>query len=235
MSNRMRVWQRGTLGVSYRHSLEGGGMVCAEPFAQFIRAHCDRRFEHAFEWCAGPGFIGFTLLAEGLCDRLCLADINPAAIDCVRQTIARNRLAGRASCYVSDNFASIPASARFDLVVGNPPSYCGLNPAHPSYAHYQGDLRVNDPGWRLRRDFYRNVGRHMNPGAWLFVMEVAVNAAEVRTPGFLEPYDVRPRPPLIDFREMIAELGLTLLGVEPLLVAPGGFPVDMLFARRAGG
>ena len=33
-----------------------------------------------FEWCAGPGFIGFALLADGLTGTLVLADVNPLAM-----------------------------------------------------------------------------------------------------------------------------------------------------------
>jgi hypothetical protein len=235
MANRLQVWRRGTLGVTYRCSLEGGGTFSAEPFARFIRERCERRpvrFERAFEWCSGPGFIGFTLLAEGICSHLCLADINPAAIDCVRRTVARNHLEARVSYYVSDNFANIPRDEQFDLIVGNPPSYSGLNPMHPSYDRYKNDVRVNDPNWSIRRDFYRNVKRYMKPDAWLFIAKVAVTDTEVHTPSVAEPYDIRVRQPLLDFQEMVVGAGLTFLGAEPLLVAPGGFRVDMLFARN---
>ena len=79
------------------------------------------RQERTFEWCAGPGFIGFSLLGHGLTDTLCLADVNPAAVDACNETIRRNGLEGRVDVYVSDGLAAIPASERWNLVVGNPP------------------------------------------------------------------------------------------------------------------
>ena len=63
----------------------------------------------AFEWCAGPGFIGFSLLAHGLCDTLCLADVNPEAVAACRRTVARNRLEAKVAVYHSDNLEDIPA------------------------------------------------------------------------------------------------------------------------------
>src|SRR5262249_46736410 len=202
MANRLQVWGHGKLNVIYRHSLEGGVRFSAAPFARFIRERCERQpveFERAFEWCSGPGFIGFTLLAERICNHLCVADINPAAIDCVRRTVARNHFEARVSYYVSDNFANIPRDEQFDLIVGIPPSYSGLNPMHPSYNHYKDDVRVNDPNWGIRRDFYQHVKRYMKPDAWLFIAEVAVTDTEVRTPGSAEAYDIRTCQPLADF------------------------------------
>ena len=71
-----------------------------------------------FEWCAGPGFIGFSLLGAGLTETLCLADINPQAVAACRRTINDNALAARANVYKSDNLANIPQSEQWDLVVG---------------------------------------------------------------------------------------------------------------------
>ena len=233
--NRRLIWRTSGLDIVYRRSLDGGGPIAAPHFVRFIKAHNGRwptKFERAFEWCCGPGYVGLTLLAEGIGDHWCLADINPAAIDCLRRTVARNRLEDRVSYYVSDNFSNIPPGERFDLVVGIPPNYSGLNPRHPFYEIYKDDLRPNDPGFRIHRDFYRNVKQYLNPGAMLFILEISVSETEVRTPDFVEPYDIRARPPLDDFREMIGAAGLTFLRVEPLLVFPGGFQAELLVAKN---
>ena len=81
-------------------------------FLPLLRKRNMPKVARAFEWCAGPGFIGFSLLAHGLCDTLCLADVNPEAVAACRRTIARNGLAGKAAAYVSDNLKDIPASER---------------------------------------------------------------------------------------------------------------------------
>ena len=59
-----------------------------------------------YEWCAGPGFIGFSLLGHGLCDSLCVADINPEAVAALRRTVATNGIGGQVSVYHSDKSMS---------------------------------------------------------------------------------------------------------------------------------
>jgi methylase of polypeptide subunit release factors len=77
--------------------------------------------KRAFEWCSGPGFIGFSTLGNGLCETLCLSDVNPAAAASCQHTIDVNKLADRVSVYQSDNLKNIPISEEWNLVVSNPP------------------------------------------------------------------------------------------------------------------
>lgn len=188
--------------------------------------------DRVFEWCCGPGFIGYSILASGLARTACFADVNARAVQCVRLTAETNHLEDAVSAYVSDNLQSVPPSEQFDLVVGNPPSYCGLNPRHPLFHRYRDDLRPNDPGWRVHREFFRTIGGHLRPGALMIIGEVEIESAEVRAAGDAEPYDIRPRSPIIDFREMIDEAGLELVTVEPLAVLPGGFDCQAMVIRR---
>jgi methylase of polypeptide subunit release factors len=108
-----------------------------------------------FEWCAGPGFIGFALLGYGFCDTLCLADVNPEAVEACRRTVAQNRLAERVAVYHSDNLDGIPASEQWDLVVGNPPRFVDISP---------GELRFHDEDWKLHRRFFSTIGSFLKPG-----------------------------------------------------------------------
>src|SRR5260370_13118964 len=148
--NRALNWRYAGVDVSYRAGLDGGGTFLAQYFVRAVRRHYERLpVKSAFEWCSGPGFIGFSLLADGICEHLCLADINPGALDCVRRTVSRNRLQDRVSYYLSDNFKAIPDDEQFDLIVGNPPSYYSLNSSHPYYHGFQDDLRPNDARWHI--------------------------------------------------------------------------------------
>ena len=58
------VWKHAGIEVAYRPELDGGGAFLAPHFVEHVRRE-GRRFCEAFEWCAGPAFIGFALLAEG--------------------------------------------------------------------------------------------------------------------------------------------------------------------------
>lgn len=149
--------------VSYLHHLDGGGSAFGQEYIPYLRNRGMPRQYRAFEWCAGPGFIGFSLLGCRLTETLCLADINPEAVEICRRTIDDNRLAGRVEVYASDNLVGIPASEQWDLVVGNPPHY-------PDDDHI-GDLRGHDPQWQIHRTFFAQVGAHLKPGGVIVLQE----------------------------------------------------------------
>ncbi len=121
------------------------------------------RQQRVFEWCAGPGFIGFSLLAHGLCESLCLADVTPGAVRAARLTVRRNGLGRRVSVYRSDNLKQVPADERWTLVVGNPP--------HFDDDTFADDIRSYDRDWHLHREFFRDVGRFLAPGGVIVLQE----------------------------------------------------------------
>lgn len=212
------IWRYGGIDVIYDSAVDGGGMRYAPPLVSFIknRFGADRRFGTVFEWCSGAGFIGFALLAEGLCDSLCLADINPAAIDCVNRTIDANQLQNKVRGYVSDNLMSVPKSECFDLVVGNPPSFCAINSAHPWYEAFKGDIRGNDPDWRIHAGFYDQIAPFLRPDAYILNLEVELYKREVFMFNLLNvPLDVRAAEPQFVFAEMIRRGGLTHIENAP--------------------
>ena len=108
--------------------------------------------KRAFEWCCGPGFIGFSMLGNGLCETLCLSDINPAAVSSCQHTVRVNKLSDRVSVYQSDNLKSIPRSEMWNLIVSNPPHFID---------QYEGDIRAHDPDWRIHRNFFETVSDHL--------------------------------------------------------------------------
>jgi len=156
----------GHISVSYLPVLDGGGMTFGQDYLQVIRGKTGK-VGHLFEFCAGPGFIGFSLLAHGLCDKLTLADVNPEAVKAVRATIAENGLSNRVTVYQSDCLDQIPESEKWDLVVSNPPHFDG------DAEQYRGAIRLIDPGMEIHRKFYRDIRKHLNPGASIIFQENA--------------------------------------------------------------
>jgi SAM-dependent methyltransferase len=148
--------------VSTKPHLDGGGSTFGQDFIPVLRNRGMPKVARAFEWCAGPGFIGFSLLAHGLCETLCLADVNPEAVAACRRTLARNRLENKVTAYLSDNLADIPASEQWDLVVSNPPHFIDSG---------IGQLRYHDPGWRVHRGFFGKVAQHLKPGGVVVLQE----------------------------------------------------------------
>lgn len=213
----MLVWDYKGLKVFYYLDLDGDGTNQAPSFVTFIKSYFPKNkvYEKVFEWCAGPGFIGFALLKEGICKKLCLADINPLAIECVKRTIIENNLQDYVSYYVSNNFESIPQYEKFDLVVSNPPNYYHLNPEHYDYDWLKDDLRPNDPGWEIHKSFYNSVKNYLLVDAYLLIQEVEPFADKVYIPATGNvAFDIRPEAPHKEFVEMINTGGLKFIDTK---------------------
>jgi hypothetical protein len=71
--------------LSYKLHLDSGGSTFGQDFIVYLRNRRMPKQARTFEWCAGPGFIGFSLLGLGLIETLCLADINPQAVAACRR------------------------------------------------------------------------------------------------------------------------------------------------------
>lgn len=161
----LQPWRHVTYGevrVSHKRYLDGGGSAFGQDYIPFLIDRGMPRQARVFEWCAGPAFIGFSLLGFGLCDTLCLADINPDAVRACRRTIAANSLEDRVSVYRSDNLDNIPETERWDLVVGNPP--------HFDWTQI-GERRFADTGWNIHRRFFNSVARFLKPGGVILLQE----------------------------------------------------------------
>jgi predicted RNA methylase len=144
-----RLVRFGSISIRYRAELDGGGTTFGQDFISFFRARGMSRQQRLFEWCSGPGFIGFSLLASGICETLCLADINPKAVASCRKTVRVNGLEDRVSVYESNNLRSIPRTEKWSLVVSNPPHFID---------QYEGDIRAHDPDWQIHREFFQTIG-----------------------------------------------------------------------------
>ena len=171
--------------VSYKQRLDGGGSTFGQDYIKWLTALGMPRQRRVFEWCSGPAFIGFSMLAHGLCDTLFLADINPWAVEACRRTLQRNGLAGRVTVIHSDNLDQVPPNERFDLVVGNPPHFID---------RLEGNLRAFDKDWALHKRFYRDIGRFLTPATGVCLIQE--NAEGSKTS---------------DFKQMISDGGLDLI------------------------
>lgn len=174
--------------VTYLDHLDGGGRGFGQQFIPVVKEKIGR-VNHIFEFCAGPGFIGFSLLANNLCERLTLADINPEAIEVCRETIKNNNLESRVSAYVSDCLNDIPETEKWDLVVGNPPHFCADGNLHGK------DIRIFDPDLRIHKKFYRDIRKFLRPSGSVLLQENRDATGEG------------------DFKGMIEENGLKIIDV----------------------
>jgi predicted RNA methylase len=180
-----------------RDDLDGGGSAFGQDYMRALKEIGITNCSRAFEFCCGPGYIGYSLLAHGFCRSLALADINPVAVEAARTTAAFNGLTDRVSIYQSDGLAQIPASEKWDLVVSNP----------PHFPKWTGDskLRCEDPDWQIHKKFYAQVKNFLNPGGFVFLQENALGST------------------VEDFAPMIRESGGTVVRTLPGPdIGPGG-------------
>jgi len=163
------------LTVYWAKGLEGGGRDYYQAYLEvFNRLPVS---DSLFEWCAGPAFIGFSLLAHGHCNTLCLADVNPACVEVCERTIRENGLQGQVSVYHSKSFENIPASEHWDLVVGNPPHHFGDKEDHriESRKKQKSTGRLwsvsNDFGWETHETYYREMPKHLKEDGLSLIIE----------------------------------------------------------------
>ncbi len=151
--------------VSWLSELDGGGRSFGQAYLQVVKEMFGK-VGRAYEFCSGPAFIGFSLLAEGLCESLCLSDINPKAVAAVQDTINRHGLQDRVQVYLSDGLSAIPASEKWDLVVSNPPHF-----EVSTEEEYTSNIRLNDQHWRIHEEFYANVEPHLTERGSILMQE----------------------------------------------------------------
>jgi hypothetical protein len=163
------------IAVYDRPDLDGGGRDFGQDIHRALREIRPNGCERLYEFCSGPGYMGYSLLAKGYCRHLVLADINPVAVQAARMTARLNKIEDRVTIYESDGLSSIPATEKWDVVVSNPPHLPVIEKAHSYLLH--------DVDWKLHRDFYAKIKNHLNPGAVVVIQENRVGSnAEIFRP-----------------------------------------------------
>mgnify|MGYP001257491635 FL=1 len=173
------------LKVCYLNELDGGGTSFGQDYLSFIPRLSKKKFGRAYEWCAGPGFIGFSLLANGFCDSLCLSDVHPPAIAALKETVKINGLENKVSIYHSDSLDNIPNDEKWNIVVGNPPHY----KKDPTIKNLSEDnIRiVLDKDLNIHKRFFNKINQYLSSDGIILLQENWHRVA------------------LDDFREMLVE------------------------------
>ena len=153
------------LRVFYHSWMDGGGTWFGQEYVDIIRErYSGRVFERCYEWCSGPGYIGFNILDHGLCGSLCVSDVYQPAIQAVHETIKNNKL-HNVSAYATGTVSQLPENEKFDLVVANPPHFLSC----PGDENYQR-IAV-DQNWAAHQEFFANIGQHLLPNGVILLQE----------------------------------------------------------------
>lgn len=149
----------------------------------------------------GSGAIAIALAVERPALRVVATDVSEAALAIARRNAAAHGVAARVEFACGSWWQAVPASARFDLVVSNPPY---IDPA--ATIGLAPDVRRHEPALALfaaagdpvscYRAIAAGLAAHLAPGGW-FVAETGLGAAEaardlLRAQPFLRDVQLRP-------------------------------------------
>jgi hypothetical protein len=160
------------LNVFYLAGQNGGGTGFGQDYISVInKKYPNRVFHKAYEWCAGPGFIAYSLLDHGICKNICLSDIHDPALLCAEETMmyVSNQVKNNVSIYLLKDLALLPRHEMFDLVVANPPHA-------PVYEveHLLTDNRnriTSDINWEAHRNFFANIKNNLTDDGVILLQE----------------------------------------------------------------
>jgi methylase of polypeptide subunit release factors len=167
------VFKVNDIKVFYSPSLDGGGTRFGRRYPHVIKEiYGDKLFKNCFEWCSGPGFIGFELLSEDICDNLFLADIYQPALAAVDKTVANlsKKYEDRVHSAHIKGIADLPVDWKFDLVVANPPHLNHNLGAFITNVKLR-DRLGQDLDWNIHREFFNHIGPHLNENAVILLQE----------------------------------------------------------------
>lgn len=155
--------------VFFTSETDGGGSTFGQDYISVIKQkYPGRKFPKVFEWCSGPGFIGFSILSHGLCDSLCFNDLYNPAIELIDMTVQHpeNECIGLVSSYLLKDIGLLPKHERFDLVVSNPPHY------NSNVCRLVNSNRLSsDIDWKSHQNFFSNIKKYLNPNGIILLQE----------------------------------------------------------------
>ena len=171
--------------IFYTPETNGGGDYFFPEYLNLVMENYGR-VHHLMEWCSGPGFIGYGMMATNLCDHLTLLDKFEPAVEVAKktaensfikhgldiidtETVYHRRVFPRTTIYHSDT-CSVLSDYKLDLVVGNPPHFECKEDAIKALSKLGGTPLFNnhlseillDPNWDAHRDMFREVSTRLS-------------------------------------------------------------------------
>lgn len=169
------IWRINGLDVYYTNETNGGGDYFALEYIDTIKEwyNC---VDNILEWCSGPGFIGYGLLASNACNNITFNDMYSPAIQMLERTRENSTCPNNIAIHQGNTLDSMTTEKKFDLVVGNPPHWQTDDAASNSlgfditeYQHFQDILVDND--WKAHRSFYKNMKTLLHPKGNIVLQE----------------------------------------------------------------
>lgn len=133
------------------------------------------------ELCTGSGCLPIIAAHVWPKARIDAVDISPDALAVARRNVADYKMTDRISLYEGDLYAPLPAGAKYDVILTNPP-YVNETSMQALPAEYQAEPRIalagGDDGMDVVRGIIAGAKTHLNPGGAL-VVEIGNEHANV--------------------------------------------------------
>lgn len=133
------------------------------------------------ELCSGSGCLPIIAAHVWPKARIDAVDISPDALAVARRNVADYKMEDRISLYEGDLYAPLPAGAKYDVILTNPP-YVNETSMQALPAEYQAEPRIalagGDDGMDVVRRIIAGAKARLNPGGAL-VVEIGNEHANV--------------------------------------------------------
>jgi len=171
---RQKFYVARDFAVLYDDFMYGNGTLHCQNYPRVLKfLYPDRKFLHCMEWCAGPGFIGYRLLSDGLCDSLTLMDQYRPSLSAAEKTYRSRpaRLKNAKINVIHQSRIESIGDQKYDLIVGNPPNHNNKQIAFDLGFFQQ--RTTQDPEWKIHTEFFLNIKKNLtNDGVILLVKHI---------------------------------------------------------------
>ena len=167
------IWRINNFDVFYTNETNGGGDYFALEYIDVVKEWYGT-VDHVLEWCSGPGFIGYGMLASDAAKNVTLSDMYLPAVELAQQTKDNSDFPDAINVVHGRSLENVTGT--FDLVVSNPPHWAstkhaadslGINVA--SFKHVE-DILV-DVDWNSHKEFFTNVKHLLSKDGRILLQE----------------------------------------------------------------
>lgn len=168
------IYRVNDIDIHYTNETNGGGDHFFPEYAK-VAHEWYGEVDSCLEWCSGAGFIGYGMLAAGVCKSVAFNEIFDPCVDILRKTADVNKL--DVNIYTEDTLDNV--EQQFDLVVGNPPHWSTEEYARQAVQAINNGQPLNerlqqvlvDKDWAVHKSFFKNMKRLLKPDGHILLQE----------------------------------------------------------------
>ena len=198
----MKIFKTNDIEVYYENGLDGGGTSFGQDYIKIIKKRYNTKFNNCLEWCSGPGFIGFSLLSNKICNNISFLEFyNPCIkyLEITKKNVNLNYL-NKIKIYKSNSIKKIPEQQKFDLVVGNPPHFCSdIDFLNFVYVKYNIEHEMNgncfrlvvDCNWNAHKNFFMYIKKNLSKNGIILLQENIYGSTEKLFSHFIDKHELQ--------------------------------------------